>query len=55
MEVKVLGIYKSEYQGYFTITLEVSNERFESVAVFSKSQIREKFNLSDVEFENLKK
>ncbi len=55
METKVIAIYNSEYKGYFTIELEVNGNRFTSVAVFSKSQIRNFYNLSDEEFEQLKK
>jgi hypothetical protein len=51
----ITNIYNSEYNGYFQVALEVSGERFLSVAVFSKSQIRNKFNLTDEEFEKLRK
>lgn len=55
MEAKVTKIYKSEYGGYFTIELEVSGNRFTSITVFSKSQIRNFYNVSEEEFEQLKK
>jgi hypothetical protein len=50
---KVTKIYNSEYGGYFEVELEVNNERFLSTAVFSKASIRDKFNLTDEEFEQL--
>ena len=37
-----------------TVHLEVNNERFESVAVFTKVNIKDKFNLSEEEFNRLK-
>lgn len=52
--MKIIKIHKSEYGGYFTIELSVKDERFLSVAVFSKANIRDKFNLTDEEFEQLK-
>jgi hypothetical protein len=55
METKVTNIRKSEYNDYFTVVLEVNNERFESIAVFNKFAIKQKFNLTEEEFENLKK
>lgn len=51
METKVSKIHKSEYNGYFAIELEVNGNRFTSVAVFSKSQIRNFYNVSEEEFE----
>ena len=54
METKVTKISKSEYGGYFSVHLEVNNERFESVAVFTKVNIKDKFNLSEEEFNRLK-
>ena len=55
MEAKVFKIYKSEYEGYFEVELSVKDEGFLSIAVFSKANIRDKFNLTDEEFEQLKK
>ncbi len=55
MKTKVTKIHKSEYNGYFEVEVEVNNERFLSIAVFSKANIRDKFNLTDEEFEQLKK
>lgn len=55
METKITRIIESEYANYFTIELEVNGNRFLSLAVFSKSQIRNNFNLSDEEFEDFKK
>jgi len=54
MITKITKIHNSKYAGYFEIELEVNDNRFLSVAVFSKSQIRNNFNLTDEEFENLK-
>jgi hypothetical protein len=50
MKTKVTSIIKSEYNGYFTVVLEVNNERFESIAVFTKVNIKDKFNLTEEEF-----
>jgi hypothetical protein len=54
VKTKVIKIHKSEYGGYFTVELRVQDERFSSVAVFSKANIRDKFNLTDEQFEQLK-
>lgn len=54
MKTKVTKIQKSEYGGYYTVELEVNDERFTSIAVFTKANIIDKFNLTDEEFEQLK-
>ena len=55
MEAKVTKIRNSEYSNYFTVELEANNERFESIAVFTKVNIKDKFNLTEEEFNNFKK
>lgn len=50
----ITKIIKSEYNGYFEIEIEVNNERFLSVSVFSKANIINKFNITNEEFEKLK-
>lgn len=54
MKTKVIKIHKSKYGGYYTVELEVNDDRFTSIAVFTKVNIRDKFNLTDEEFEQLK-
>ena len=55
MKTKVTSVRNSEYDGYFTIELEVNNETFESLAVFTKANIKTIFNLTEEEFNSLKK
>lgn len=54
MKTKVTKIHKSEYGGYFEVELEVNGNRFKSIAVFTKAQIRNTFNLTNEQFEELK-
>ncbi len=55
METKINKIRKSEYNGYFEVEAVINGNTFNSLAVFSKSQIRNIFNLTDEEFEQLRK
>lgn len=55
MEAKIVKIVNSEYPDRFEIHIQFKGATFISLAVYSKENIKYKFQVSEEEFNNLKK